>query len=155
PKPRAHRAYRLLDVRDRVGGVRPASSALKVACAAGRRRGRRAPSVRLPGQGQWTGYTEHRPRKDEAGAMNDHPPANGSRGSDPYRTLRLVALIAAIAGVILLAALAFVLSYAGIHALARQAGMSAGMARLFPIIFDAMLVVSCVAVLLLRGAGWW
>ena len=87
--------------------------------------------------------------------MNDHPPANGSRGSDPYRTLRLVALIAAIAGVILLAALAFVLSYGGIHALARQAGMSAGMARLFPIIFDAMLVVSCVAVLLLRGAGWW
>jgi Protein of unknown function (DUF2637) len=57
--------------------------------------------------------------------------------------------------VILLAALAFVLSYGGIHALARQAGMSAGMARLFPIIFDAMLVVSCVAVLLLRGAGWW
>ena len=87
--------------------------------------------------------------------MNDHPPANGSRGSDPYRTLRLVALIAAIAGVILLAALAFALSYGGIHALARQAGMSAGMARLFPIIFDAMLVVSCVAVLLLRGAGWW
>jgi hypothetical protein len=87
--------------------------------------------------------------------MNDHPPANGSRGSDPYRTLRLVALIAAIAGVILLAALAFVLSYGGIHALARQAGMSADMARLFPIIFDAMLVVSCVAVLLLRGAGWW
>ena len=87
--------------------------------------------------------------------MNDNPPANGSRGSDPYRTLRLVALIAAIAGVILLAALAFVLSYGGIHALARQAGMSASMARLFPIIFDAMLVVSCVAVLLLRGAGWW
>jgi Protein of unknown function (DUF2637) len=87
--------------------------------------------------------------------MNDNPPANGSRSSDPYGKLRLVALIAAIVGVILLAALAFVLSYGGIHALARQAGMSANMARLFPLIFDAMLVVSCVAVLLLRGAGWW
>jgi Protein of unknown function (DUF2637) len=87
--------------------------------------------------------------------MNDNPPANGARSSDPYSKLRLVALIAAIVGVILLAALAFVLSYSGIHALARQAGMSANMARLFPLIFDAMLVVSCVAVLLLRGAGWW
>jgi hypothetical protein len=87
--------------------------------------------------------------------MNDNPPANGSRSSDPYGKLRLVALIAAIGGVILLGALAFVLSYGGIHALARQAGVSASMARLFPLIFDAMLVVSCVAVLLLRRAGWW
>jgi uncharacterized membrane protein SirB2 len=98
---------------------------------------------------------KHRRRKDEAGAMNDNSRANGSRSTDPYRKLRLAGLIAAIAGVTLLAALAFVLSYGGIHALARQAGMSASMARLFPLIFDAMLVVSGVAVLLLRGAGWW
>jgi len=87
--------------------------------------------------------------------MNDNPRANGSRGHDPYAALRLVALIAAIAGVLVLAAAAFVLSYGGIHKIALSAGVSASMARIFPVIFDAMLVVSCAAVLSLRAAGWW
>ncbi|MFI5067608.1 MAG: DUF2637 domain-containing protein, partial [Streptosporangiales bacterium] len=87
--------------------------------------------------------------------MNDHPPANGSRGTDPYARLRLVALIAAIAGVVVLAAGAFVFSYQGIHDLALSSGVSAGLARFYPVIFDAMLVVACAAVLSLRGAGWW
>ncbi|MDX6334237.1 MAG: hypothetical protein QOG05_1577, partial [Streptosporangiaceae bacterium] len=87
--------------------------------------------------------------------MSDNPRANGSRGHDPYAALRLVALIAAIAGVIVLAAAAFVLSYGGIHKIALSAGVSASMARIFPVIFDAMLVVSCAAVLSLRAAGWW
>ena len=87
--------------------------------------------------------------------MNDHPPANGSRSTDPYARLRLVALIAAIAGVVVLAAGAFVFSYQGIHELARSSGVSAGLARFYPVIFDAMLVVACAAVLSLRGAGWW
>ena len=87
--------------------------------------------------------------------MNDNPRANGSRGRDPYAALRLVALIAAIAGVLVLAAAAFVLSYGGIHKIALSAGVSASMARIFPVIFDAMLVVSCAAVLSLRAAGWW
>ena len=55
----------------------------------------------------------------------------------------------------MLAAAAFVLSYRGIHELALSAGVSASLARIFPVIFDAMLVVSCAAVLSLRGAGWW
>ena len=87
--------------------------------------------------------------------MNGNPRANGSRGRDPYAALRLVALIAAITGVIVLAAAAFVLSYGGIHGIALSAGVSASMARIFPVIFDAMLVVSCAAVLSLRTASWW
>ncbi len=87
--------------------------------------------------------------------MNGNPRANGSRGQDPYAALRLVALIAAITGVIVLAAAAFVLSYGGIHKIALAAGVSASMARIFPVIFDAMLVVSCAAVLSLRAASWW
>ena len=87
--------------------------------------------------------------------MNGNPRANGSRGRDPYAALRLVALIAAITGVIVLAAAAFVLSYGGIHRIALSAGVSASMARIFPVIFDAMLVVSCAAVLSLRTASWW
>ncbi len=87
--------------------------------------------------------------------MNGNPRANGSRGHDPYAALRLVALIAAITGVIVLAAAAFVLSYGGIHKIALSAGVSASMARIVPVIFDAMLVVSCAAVLSLRAANWW
>ena len=87
--------------------------------------------------------------------MNDNPRANGSRGRDPYAALRLIALIAAIVGVIVLAAAAFVLSYDGIHKIALSAGVSPSVARIFPVIFDAMLVVSCAAVVSLRSAGWW
>ncbi len=87
--------------------------------------------------------------------MNDNPRANGSRGRDPYAALRLIALIAAIAGVVVLAAAAFVLSYGGIHKIALSAGVSPSVARIFPVIFDAMLVVSCAAVVSLRSAGWW
>ena len=87
--------------------------------------------------------------------MNDNPRANGSRGRDPYAALRLIALIAAIVGVIVLAAAAFVLSYGGIHKIALSAGVSPNVARIFPVIFDAMLVVSCAAVVSLRSAGWW
>lgn len=87
--------------------------------------------------------------------MNDNPRANGSPGRDPYAALRLIALIAAIVGVIVLAAAAFVLSYGGIHKIALSAGVSPNVARIFPVIFDAMLVVSCAAVVSLRSAGWW
>ena len=60
-----------------------------------------------------------------------------------------------IAGVVLLAAAAFVLSYAGIHQIALRAGVSPQLARLYPVIFDAMLVIAGAAALALRGAGWW
>jgi uncharacterized protein DUF2637 len=67
--------------------------------------------------------------------------------------LRAVALTAVSAGVLVLAAAAFVLSYSGIHAVARQAGISVTLARGYPVIFDALLVIACAAVLSLRGAG--
>ena len=64
-----------------------------------------------------------------------------------------MALTAVIVGVLVLAAAAFVLSYSGIHAIAQQAGISATLARGYPVIFDALLVITCAAVLSLRGAG--
>src|SRR5258708_9565070 len=85
--------------------------------------------------------------------MNDEPPARISQPSDGHGGLRLLALAAVAAGVLLLAAAAFALSYGGIHAVALSAGVSAWVARIYPLIFDAMLVVACAAVLSLRGAG--
>ena len=86
--------------------------------------------------------------------MNDYPVTRGARPGDPHLRLRLAALIAVIAGVVLVAATAFLLSYAGIHQIALHAGVSPRLARLYPLMFDAMLVVTCAAVLALRNAGW-
>jgi hypothetical protein len=68
---------------------------------------------------------------------------------------RLLAHIAVVAGVVALAAAAFVLSYAGVHQIALSAGVPATLARLYPAIFDAVLVVACAAALTLREARWW
>jgi hypothetical protein len=87
--------------------------------------------------------------------MTSYSADGGLRPADPQARLRLAALIAVIAGVILLAAAAFVLSYEGIHHLALRAGVSAQLARLYPVIFDAMMVIAAAAALALRGAGWW
>jgi hypothetical protein len=57
-------------------------------------------------------------------------------------------------GVVVLAAAAFVLSYHGIRAIALEAGVSPDLARIYPLMFDVMLVVAGAAVLSLRGAGW-
>jgi hypothetical protein len=87
--------------------------------------------------------------------MTDTPGARVPRSTDLPARLRLTALVAVIGGVILLAAAAFVLSYAGIHAIALAAGVSATLARLYPVIFDALLVAASAAALAFRGAGWW
>jgi hypothetical protein len=92
--------------------------------------------------------TGHHARKD-IGRMIDQSP----HPTDSHRGLRLLALAAVAVGVLLLAAAAFVLSYAGIHVVALAAGVSPRLARIYPLIFDAMLVVACAAVLSLRGAG--
>lgn len=86
--------------------------------------------------------------------MTEYPAGPGQRSSDPTSRLRLAALIAVIIGVVLLAAAAFLLSYSGIHHIALQAGVPPKLARFYPGIFDAMLVIACAAVLALRGAGW-
>ena len=87
--------------------------------------------------------------------MSNYPVGRRPRSADPQSTLRLAALTAVVAGVVLLAAAAFVLSYPGIHQVALQAGVSPSLAKLYPVIFDAMLVVAGAAAMALRGAGWW
>jgi hypothetical protein len=81
------------------------------------------------------------------------PQAGAPQAADGHGGLRVLAVGAVAFGVLLLAAAAFVLSYAGIHAIALSAGVSPRLARIYPVIFDAMLVVTCAAVLSLRGAG--
>jgi uncharacterized protein DUF2637 len=87
--------------------------------------------------------------------MSNYSAGRGPHPADPHPRLRLAALTAVIAGVVLLAAAAFVLSYPGIHHLALRAGVHPGLAKLYPLIFDAMLVVAGAAALALRGARWW
>lgn len=89
--------------------------------------------------------------KDRRAPMTDHYSRPEPRGS--MRALRLLALTAVGAGVIVLLAAAFVLSYPGIHAMALHAGVSRRLARGYPVIFDAVLVIACAAVLSLRGGG--
>ena len=67
--------------------------------------------------------------------------------------LRALGLAAVCLGVAALAAATFVLSYSGIHAVARQAGISPRYASDYPLLIDAMLVIALMAVLGLRGAG--
>ena len=76
-----------------------------------------------------------------------------ARPTAASQVLRLLALTAVCIGLLVLAAAAFLLSYPGIHAVALQAGVSSSLARVYPVIFDAMLIIACAAVLSLRGAG--
>jgi uncharacterized protein DUF2637 len=87
--------------------------------------------------------------------MSNYPAGRRPRSADPHSKLRLAALTAVVAGVLLLAAAAFALSYSGIHQVALQAGVPPGLAKLYPVIFDAMLVIAGAAAMALRGAGWW
>jgi Protein of unknown function (DUF2637) len=87
--------------------------------------------------------------------MSNDPVGRRPLATDHQSTLRLVALAAVSLGVVLLAAAAFVLSYEGIHHIALRAGVSPELAKLYPLIFDVMLVVAGAAALALRGAGWW
>ncbi len=69
------------------------------------------------------------------------------------RAVRTLGLAAVCLGVVAIAAATFVLSYSGIHALALQARIEPRLARGYPLLIDAMLVVVLAAVLALRGAG--
>jgi Protein of unknown function (DUF2637) len=69
------------------------------------------------------------------------------------RALRVVAVAAVCLGVAALAAATFVLSYSGIRAVALQAGITPRLAKGYPLLLDAMLVIVLAAVLALRGAG--
>jgi uncharacterized membrane protein SirB2 len=78
-----------------------------------------------------------------------HADQNGENGS----VLRTLALITIVVGLVALTAAACVLSYGSVHAFAAQAGVSRSLARIYPVICDAMLVVAGCSVLALRGAG--
>jgi Protein of unknown function (DUF2637) len=77
----------------------------------------------------------------------------GTSRDGSVQPLRALGLAAVGIGVAALAAATFVLSYSGIHAVARQAGISARYASDYPLLIDAMLVIALLAVLALRGAG--
>jgi hypothetical protein len=67
---------------------------------------------------------------------------------------RLVNVLVALV-VIAVAAAAFVFSYDGVHAIALLGGMSTQLARYYPGLFDAVLVIACVAAVMLRDGRWW
>jgi hypothetical protein len=86
---------------------------------------------------------------------------NGYRTTPSRRGFRIVALTAAIIGVLALAAAAFVLSYTGMRDTVLHAGVTPHLARIYPAIFDAVVVVAGVTALslprnrgLLRSYAW-
>jgi Protein of unknown function (DUF2637) len=81
--------------------------------------------------------------------MNVHRPAPGPRWPGLLTNLAVVVVVVALAGA------TFVLSYAGVHEIALAAGVPETLARLYPAIFDAVLVVACTAALTLRDATLW
>jgi hypothetical protein len=69
------------------------------------------------------------------------------------RVLRTLALVAVTLGLAALTAGACLLSYDSVHALALDANVRSSLARIYPFIGDATLVVAGCSVLALRGAG--
>jgi hypothetical protein len=86
-------------------------------------------------------------------SLSDTLPVSTSQPGEAPSALRVLGLVAVCIGVAALAAGTFVLSYSGIHAIALQAGISPRLARGYPLLLDAMLVVVLAALLSLRGAG--
>ncbi len=69
------------------------------------------------------------------------------------RALRALALVAVVVGLVALTTAACVLSYSSVHDFALRAGISRSLAKFYPDICDAMLVMAGCSVLSLRGAG--
>jgi hypothetical protein len=97
--------------------------------------------------------------------MERHPDSASSPGfrADPDQAQTaprrnwLHGLVNFVVAVVVLAVAAgtFFLSYPGVHAIARQGGVSGQLARFYPALFDAVLVIACVAAVMLRDARWW
>ena len=68
------------------------------------------------------------------------------------RAVRILGMAAVCVGLAALAGGTFILSYSGIHALALHAGIAPRLARGYPLLIDAMLVIVLAALLALRGA---
>jgi hypothetical protein len=69
----------------------------------------------------------------------------------PRRGLRLTAVIAAGLCVLAIAAGVIVFSYSDVRDTALTAGLSPRLARFYPLLFDAVLIVACAAAVTLRG----
>jgi Protein of unknown function (DUF2637) len=69
----------------------------------------------------------------------------------PRRGLRLTAVIAAGLCVLAIAAGVIVFSYSDVRDTALTAGLSPRLARFYPLVFDAVLIVACAAAVTLRG----
>lgn len=72
---------------------------------------------------------------------------------DESGALRTLALVAVVVGLVALTTAACVLTYSSVHDFALRAGISPSLARIYPDIADAMLVMAGCSVLALRGAG--
>ena len=79
------------------------------------------------------------------------PPSSAPRRDWPRRLVNFGITLVVVA----VAAATFVLSYAGVHAIALQGGVSVQLARIYPGLFDAVLVIACVAAVVLRDGRWW
>ena len=90
--------------------------------------------------------------------MERHIPMNSPRpctgGAEPRLGPSPGNLLVALV-VIAVAGAAFVFSYDGVHAIALLGGVSAQLARYYPGLFDAVLVIACVAAVMLRDGRWW
>jgi len=87
----------------------------------------------------------------ETASSESSSPRTAPAGRAPV-ALRVLATAAVSVGLAALAGGTFVLSYAGIHALALHAGIAPRLARGYPLLLDAMLVIALAAVLALREA---
>src|SRR5580704_10088139 len=85
--------------------------------------------------------------------MNSPLPASGPAKRRNWSRLLVNELVALV--VIAVAGATFVFSYDGVHAIALFGGMSTQLARYYPGLFDAVLVVACVAAVMLRDGRWW
>ena len=96
--------------------------------------------------------------------MERHPdsappgfPADPAAGPTVPRRNWLHRVVIVLVAIVVLAVAAgtFFLSYPGVHAIALQGGVSPQLARIYPGVFDAVLVIACVAAVMLRDARWW
>lgn len=89
--------------------------------------------------------------------MNSPQPHPGLASAGPTRgrswARRLVNVLVTLV-VIAVAGATFVFSYDGVHAIALLGGVSAQLARYYPGLFDAVLVIACVAAVMLREGRW-
>src|SRR5580704_326055 len=85
--------------------------------------------------------------------MNTPLPASVPAPRRNWSRLLVNVLVALV--VIAVAGATFVFSYDGVHAIALLGGVSARLARYYPGLFDAVLVIACVAAVMLRDGPWW